>query len=92
MQLGQPVTLRARAFPHRAFEGTVMAIAPMARRPDPQALERSLIVTTVLENVDGSLRPEMTGSAKISCGDRSLLDLMTRRLTRYLRVELFSWW
>jgi hypothetical protein len=38
------------------------------------------------------LKPEMTGTAKIFCGDRSIWDLLTRRAERYLRVEFWSWW
>jgi hypothetical protein len=49
-------------------------------------------VTTALENPDLLLRPEMTGTAKIYCGQRRLFDVLTRRLARYLRVEFWSWW
>ena len=38
------------------------------------------------------LKPEMTGKAKIYCGDRSIFDLITRRLARTVRVEFWSWW
>jgi hypothetical protein len=38
------------------------------------------------------LKPEMTGNAKVSCGSRRLVDLLTRRLARYIRVEFWSWW
>jgi hypothetical protein len=38
------------------------------------------------------LKPQMTGKAKIYCGERTILDLMTRRLSRTLRVEFWSWW
>jgi len=36
--------------------------------------------------------PEMTGNAKISCGQRRIVELLTRRLARYIRVEFWSWW
>jgi hypothetical protein len=34
----------------------------------------------------------MTGNAKIYCGKRSVIDLVTRRVVHYLRVEFWSWW
>ncbi|MGH9748323.1 MAG: hypothetical protein ACRD6R_00160 [Candidatus Polarisedimenticolia bacterium] len=46
----------------------------------------------VIETPGSPLRSEMTGQAKILCGKRRILDLMTRRITRYLRVEFWSWW
>jgi len=34
----------------------------------------------------------MTGNVKIYASERRLIDIMTRRFTRYLRVEFWSWW
>ncbi len=34
----------------------------------------------------------MTGYAKVYCGKLSLANLLTRRIVRYLRVEVWSWW
>jgi len=45
-----------------------------------------------LDNPSLLLKSETTGNAKIYCGQRRLLDLVTRRLTRYLRVEFWSRW
>jgi hypothetical protein len=30
--------------------------------------------------------------AKICCGQRRIIDLITRRLSRTFRVEFWSWW
>jgi hypothetical protein len=49
-------------------------------------------VTTTLDNTERLLKSEMTGTAKIICGERPILDLLTRRLARYFRVEFWSWW
>ncbi len=38
------------------------------------------------------LKPQMTGTAKIHCGERRVIALLSRRLVRYLRVEFWSWW
>jgi len=34
----------------------------------------------------------MPGKAKISCGERRLLDVLTRRMARTIKVEFWSWW
>ena len=39
----------------------------------------------------GAMFRRSLGNAKISCGDRRSMELVTRRLARYLRVEFWSW-
>jgi len=34
----------------------------------------------------------MTGRAKISCGEQTVLSVLTRRLARVIRMEFWSWW
>jgi len=90
--LGQTVVLKARAYPRATLEGKVIAIAPIATKPNDWQPERTVLVTTRLDNSAGLLKPEMTGNAKIYCGEQRLLDLVTRRFVRYFRVEFWSWW
>lgn len=52
----------------------------------------SIRVTTEIDNSAGLLKPGMTGMAKIYCGQRRIIDLVTRRLSRTFRVEFWSWW
>ena len=52
----------------------------------------TILVTTEIDNGDGLLKPGMTGMAKICCGQRRIIDLITRRLSRTFRVEFWSWW
>jgi multidrug efflux pump subunit AcrA (membrane-fusion protein) len=92
VKVGQPVVVKARAFPERGFQGRVTAIAPAAVKEEEGWRGKVFRVTTTLENPDLLLRPEMTGTAKIYCGERWLFDVLTRRLARYLRVEFWSWW
>jgi hypothetical protein len=71
----------------------VTAIAPAAVKDTEAAWRgRTVRVTTVIENPGPRLRPEMTGTAKIYCGTRRIAELVTRRLARYIRVEVWSWW
>lgn len=89
----QPVVLKARAFPEVTFSGIVTEMAPAAVKEQQEAWRGKVFrVTTEIDNPAGLLKPEMTGNAKIFCGKRRVLDLLTRRLARYIRVEFWSWW
>jgi putative peptide zinc metalloprotease protein len=103
---GQPVALRVRALPGSVFRGAVTAIAtaadgtpiagaqtPVATAPGGSALPgRAFIVTTRIDNPDLLLKPGMTGWAKIYCGPRRIGEVLTRRVARSIRVEVWSWW
>lgn len=90
VKVGQPAVLRARAYPEKSLVGRVAAIAPMA---ELDSLHRKVVrVTIEMSEPKGLLKPEMTGNAKISCGERPLFVLLTRRIVRYVRVEFWSWW
>lgn len=93
VRIGQKVILKARAYPQETFEGKVISIAPVATRSSEGWIaDRTVLVTTLLDNSQGLLKPEMTGHGKIVCGDNRAIDLMTRRFVRYFRVEFWSWW
>ncbi len=34
----------------------------------------------------------MTGHGKIYVGERRLIEIVSRRVVRFLRVEFWSWW
>ncbi|MEW6305960.1 MAG: efflux RND transporter periplasmic adaptor subunit, partial [Verrucomicrobiota bacterium] len=92
VRVGQSVVLKCRAYPGRSFNGTVVSIAPIATKSEDWRAERTVLVTTQLENDALLLKPEMSGNAKIYCGERRVFDLLTRRIARFLRVEFWSWW
>jgi HlyD family secretion protein len=89
---GQPVRLRARAAPGRELRGSVVAIAPTARASERDWEPPTITITTRVENADGGLRPRMTGTAKIGCGERSFLQLAARRISRSMGIEVWTWW
>jgi multidrug resistance efflux pump len=92
VRLGQEVTLKARAYPDRSFAGTVIAIATTAME-EADGLKRKVVrVRTEVENGDLALKPEMTGHGKIYVGERRLIEMASRRLVRFFRVEFWSWW
>ena len=92
VRVGQTVIVKARAFPERPLEGRVTAIAPAGVKDEEAWRGKVFRVTTTLDNPDLLLRPEMTGTAKIYCGQRRLVDAVVRRLARHVRVEFWSWW
>jgi putative peptide zinc metalloprotease protein len=77
---------------------TASAVAQVQGGTQPGTLTRSAVapktvtITTEIDNTSLLLKPEMTGQAKIFCGERRLLDLVIRRLARTAKVEFWSWW
>jgi multidrug resistance efflux pump len=92
VSVGQKVILKARAYPLNSFEARVTAIAPVANEPEQTRTDRTIRVRTELENPKLLLKPEMTGQAKIYCGERRLLEIMGRRFVRFFKVDFWSWW
>ena len=102
VRVGQPVALRARAYPDRTFRGVVTAIATSADAGPPSGegvsaagagrAPRTIRVTTEIDNDSLLLKPGMSGQAKVF-GDRlRILDIVFRRLALTLGVNLWSWW
>ncbi len=91
-RLGQPVVLKARAVPGETFSGRVISMSPTATKADDTLGQRTVFVTTEIDNSLLRLRPEMSGHAKIYCGTRRIGDLIARRVARYVTIEFWSWW
>jgi multidrug resistance efflux pump len=92
VRVGQRVILKARAYPLAKFEARVAAIAPAVTEPDDVRGERMVRVRTELANSELLLKPEMSGRAKIYCGERRLIDIVGRRVVRFFKVDFWSWW
>lgn len=86
---GQPVSLKARAFPFETFQASVDRIAPAA-----VALEAKhhnvLVVHCEVSNVDGRLCTGMSGFGRIFRGHRTFGTVMLSKAIRYVRTEF--WW
>ncbi len=108
VKVGQKVSLKALTYPDLTFEGTVTAIGVAARGGEQSSssssssgaaslthsgsASKTILVTTQLDNSSLLLKPEMTGHAKVYCGQRRLIDLLRWRLARVIKVEFWSWW
>jgi multidrug efflux pump subunit AcrA (membrane-fusion protein) len=84
---GNPVWMKARSLPAVDLQGRVDFIAPVAQTVNAQQI---VVVRSELQNDNLLLKPEMTGVAHIYCGDRRIIDLITRRLVRWVRTEFWS--
>jgi hypothetical protein len=60
--------------------------------PSAQVVDGKPVVTvrSYLSNADGVLKPELTGIAKIYCGQRRIIEVMTRRIGLWIRTEIWS--
>jgi putative peptide zinc metalloprotease protein len=82
IEIGMPAVVKVESYPTRPFEGKVDFIAPTV-----DGEHRHLRVVVELENAAGLLKANMTGYGEIEAGKRSLLDLATRRVLRWIRVR-----
>jgi len=86
---GNDVEIRFRSFPSRDFTGKIDRIAPAAKTVNGQQM---IPMYVILDNPDGILKPGLTGVAKISCGKRMIIELMTRRVHRWIKTEFWKIW
>ncbi len=78
---GAGVELRVSAFPGTRHLGKVLKFK----------LSPQLKAVAIVANPNHILLPEMTGYAKIDCGRISLAGWLGRKLSRFFRLELWSW-
>lgn len=88
LKVGQKVKAKVRSYPGKAFYGVVTKVAQQAEKFGNKNV---FVITSKVSNNDSHLKPGMTGQAKIYCGKRSLINLMTRKIIRWFRVEVWSW-
>ncbi|MBC7976919.1 MAG: efflux RND transporter periplasmic adaptor subunit, partial [Myxococcales bacterium] len=84
VMVGMPVVVKVESYPLHPFTGKVGFIAPAVESRDKTNVVR---VVATLDNPDGMLRQDMSGYGEVDCGRRSVLDLVTRRFLRWIRVR-----
>jgi putative peptide zinc metalloprotease protein len=85
---GRAVKLRSRSYPGITFDGQVIRVSGQTEEGE---LEPIFVVTAVVANPDGLLKPGMTGHAKIYCGKRPAYKILLWRMVRWFRVEFWGW-
>jgi len=83
------VKVKVRSYPFESFYGKVSEV-PF--KSEILGKKTVFLVTSKIQNDKDLLRSGMTGHAKIYCGKRSLIYVLTRGIIHYLRVEFWSWW
>jgi multidrug efflux pump subunit AcrA (membrane-fusion protein) len=84
LAVGRPVTVKVESYPTHPFAGKVDFIAPSVERSDKTNTVRVIVA---LDNREGRLKQDMHGYGEIDCGDRTILQVWTRRLVRWIRVR-----
>src|SRR5262249_14820677 len=84
---GNPVWMKAKGLPSVDLQGRVDFIAPVAQTVNTQQM---VVVRSELQNEGLLLKPEMTGFAQIYCGDQRIINLVTRRVIRWLRTDVWA--
>jgi multidrug efflux pump subunit AcrA (membrane-fusion protein) len=88
VKVGNDVRLRPWANEDREIDGKVTSIAPAAQSKSYGTIVR---VGASIPNPEDSLRPAMTGYAKIGGEDMRVWEAFLRRIIRIVRVEFWSW-
>ncbi len=88
VKVGDNVRLRPWANEDREIAGKVTNIAPAAQTKSYGTIVR---VGASIPNPEDSLRPAMTGYAKIDGEDMRVWEAFLRRIIRIVRVEFWSW-
>jgi putative peptide zinc metalloprotease protein len=84
---GNPVMLRMRSFPLLDLKGRVDFIAPVAQTVGNQQM---VVVRSEMPNDALILKSDLTGVAWIYCGERRIIELMSRRFIRWFRTEFWD--
>ena len=95
VRIGQPIDLKARAFPLQTFTGRVDRIAPIATMASsaiasPADQQGSVTVYCRVDNPEARLRSGMSGYGRIYRGRQSLSNMAGMQFLRYVRTEF--WW
>jgi multidrug efflux pump subunit AcrA (membrane-fusion protein) len=78
---GSKVELRLAAYPSLPYEGEVLKMK----------LSPHLTAIAVVDNSRKLLLPQMHGYAKVDCGKISIAGLLLREVSRFFRLEFWSW-
>ena len=88
VQAGQITRAKVKSYPGKTFLGKVTKVPTQGELLDNRTV---FWVTAKTSNSDFVLKPGMTGRAKIYCGKRPILSIIIRKMVRWFRVEVWSW-
>jgi multidrug efflux pump subunit AcrA (membrane-fusion protein) len=87
---GARARMAAWSYPNTTFTGHVLSVGTVATL-DP--IYQIMVVRVVVQipNPDDLLKADMTGYAKIEAGTKPMWDVLSRRLLRWIKIEVWSW-
>lgn len=89
VKIGSDAEIRLLAYAGRPFRGEVVSIEPTGH---PATFGQSFkVLIELLKADDDSLRPGMSGYAKIASGYKPLFIQLSRPLARFAAIEMWSW-
>lgn len=91
VEVGAPVTFKARTLPFHTFEATVTKIAPIGFKGEKETRTSVSIYCRVIDPTS-ELRPGTTGYARIHTGPRPVGAVILYRVLRFVRTEYWSLW
>ena len=86
IEIGYPVKFKVRGYPHRSFHAEVAGIAPIAAEGEKTS---TILIRAGMDNEDRTLKPGMTGIAKIYCGWTVIAHVFSRDIIRFIRTEFW---
>ncbi len=86
IEIGYPVKFKVRGYPHRSFHAEVAEIAPIAAEGEKTS---TILIRAGMDNEDRTLKPGMTGIAKIYCGWTVIAHVFSRDIIRFIRTEFW---
>ena len=85
-------SVKVRTYPDEVFKGHVIYIARSADTQTAEDNRARFRVYVLLDNDNRLLKDGMSGYAKISCGEASLIRIIMEKIMAFIRVEFWSWW
>ncbi|MBK1649998.1 HlyD family secretion protein [Rhabdochromatium marinum] len=89
IDVGASAEIRLQAYPTRTFRGRVIAVEPTGSEA---VFGRTFtVLIELLDTEPFVLKPGMSGYGKILSGDKPLYLQLSRPLTRFITIEMWSW-
>jgi multidrug efflux pump subunit AcrA (membrane-fusion protein) len=88
VQKEQKVKFKVRSYPGKTFEGKVTKVPQQGELKENRPV---FWITARADNQEFLLKPGMTGQAKIYCGKKPILSVILRKIVRWFRIEVWSW-
>lgn len=91
VKLNSKVEFKMLAYPGLLFRGRVTFISPVTEEMPENPFIKAVRIVSVVDNLDGKLKSDMTGYAKVEGKEELVVVAFTKILVRFALVEMWSW-